>query len=242
MSYPWQLLEPLVEVLKTIFTPDSTNLDELVKELQIGARVCIIEELSRPQGQTLIGEIYNIAPNGLRDIHLIEVHKSFIYRADDYQVELSSKDQQQGHFNMRFLQWMETNRGGNHEFKDGEVLKVERCSTDITNLILPREPLRNGDLFCPNKDTYRMKYMGQSSAGWLMEVWIKVATLPWKSQEVYVQIQPRNVEDPDAYSVIVTSELSHLNSTVNMGEKLDLYRCEGGLPPQDSLIPGLSLW
>ena len=75
-----------------------------------------------------------------------------------------------------------------------------------------------------------------------MEVWIKVATLPWRSQEVYVQIQPRNVEDPDAYSVIVTSELSHLNSTVNMGEKLDLYRCEGGLPHRDSLVPGLSLW
>ena len=242
MSYPWLLLEPLVEVLKMIFTPDSTNLDELVKELQIGARVCIIEELSRHQGQTLIGEIYNIAPNGLRDIHLSEVHKSFIYRADDYQVELSSKDQQQDQFTMRFVKWIETTRGGNREFMHGEVMKVERCSTDITNLILPREPLRNGDFFCPNKDTYRMKYMGQSSAGWLMEVWIKVETLPWRSQEVYVQIQPRNVEDPDAYSVIVTSELSHLNSTVKMGEKLDLYRCEGGLPPQDSLIPGLSLW
>ena len=116
MSYPWQLLEPLVEVLKMIFTPDSTNLDELVKELQIGARVCIIEELSRHQGQTLIGEIYNIAPNGLRDIHLIEVHKSFIYRADDYQVELSSKDQQQDQFTMRFVKWIETTRGGNREF------------------------------------------------------------------------------------------------------------------------------
>ena len=242
MSSPWALLEPLVDVLKMVFTPDSTNPDELVKELQIGARVCIVDDLPRHPGQTLIGEVYNIAPNGLRDIHLIEVHKSFIYRADDYQVELSSKDQQQDQFIMKFIKWLETTRGGNHEFKDGEVMKVERCSTDITNLILPREPLRNGDFFCPNKDTYRMKYMGQSSAGWLMEVWIKVATLPWKSQEVYVQIQPRNLEDPDAYSVVVTSELSHLNSTVKMGEKLDLYRCEGGLPPQDSLMPGLSPW
>ena len=124
MSILISWLGPIVTFLQAIFTPDSTNPDEITKLLHINSLACFMEVPPHfNPDKNVVAEVMAIYPNGNREVRIYE-YPSRAYPYSEYRVEFRTKKDTIDTFDMTFLNY----RKGDRNFKEGDTKAVRFCN------------------------------------------------------------------------------------------------------------------